>query len=241
MGLNKEDTVKRINGYLQRSDSHPRLVNVNNPDDMNFICRNFSIGDNVFKSVSDFTLKGESLSEDVLHNFLGGAKGVVFLTGITSYYRLLGDKKLQDFINGIVGMSLYNLHLIVICYQCEEFLSKTDKRYSQFFYMVDGPKAPLPQIVLIKAKMPLAVKEAVADGVQSIAEFVERCSDSNLFVHTNKRKDSYPDSLYPINELRDSYDALCIIDDTTAQLKKDYGTEEDWQRSLAEVAKHGSW
>ena len=33
MGLRREDVIKRIGKYLQRSDSHPRFVNVNNPED----------------------------------------------------------------------------------------------------------------------------------------------------------------------------------------------------------------
>lgn len=37
MRMRKEDAIKRIDKYLRRNDSHPRLVNVNNPDDLESI------------------------------------------------------------------------------------------------------------------------------------------------------------------------------------------------------------
>ncbi len=150
MSLTKEDTIKRIERYLQRNDAHPRLVNVNNPDATQAICQHFNVGSNVFKSVADFSSNDENLSEDALYNYLATAKGAVFVTGLTSYYRLFGEDSLQDFLNRIISTSLSALHLIVICYQCEKYLEKTDRRYTQFVYLVDGQKADLPRLTFVK-------------------------------------------------------------------------------------------
>ena len=36
--MEKEDAFKRIQRYLGRSDTHPRLVNANNPVDLDAVC-----------------------------------------------------------------------------------------------------------------------------------------------------------------------------------------------------------
>ena len=70
MSLMKEEIIKRIERYLQRNDSHPRLVNIDNPGDLHTIQQHFSVGDNVFKSVADFSQGDGSFSEDALYGYL---------------------------------------------------------------------------------------------------------------------------------------------------------------------------
>lgn len=241
MGLTKEAVIKNIERYIRRSDSHPRLVNVNNPEDAESICKYFSIGKNQVKSVSDFSRTDENLSEDELYNFIGNAEGNVFLTGFTSYYRFFGEKKLQDFINRMAGMSVSRPHLVVICYQCEKYLMKTEKRYQQFIYMVDGQKTEIPQMIFAPKDIPATGREPVVEGIQDIAAYVECESSSKIFVHTEKRKSSYPYSLYTIREISNSYEVLCNIDISTRQLKEEYGTEQEWDNILPKISRSGSW
>lgn len=241
MGLRREDVIKRIGKYLQRNDSHPRFVNVNNPEDMDTICSHFSVGENVFKDASDFSMADENLSEDELYNYLGREQGSVFLTGTTSYFRLLGEQKLQGFINRMIGMSLTGLHLVIVCYQCEKYLVKIEQRYSQFVYMVDGQKQELPQLTFSTQDMPATVGETVVEGVQNIAFSVEHSTASKLFVHTGKHRSSYPISLYTIKELSNSFEVLCGMDVSTGQLREEYGTEQDWDFALSKISQYGSW
>ena len=97
--MEKEDAFKRIQRYIGRSDTHPRLVNANNPVDLDEVRQQFAVGDNIFKSAADFSTADEDLSEDSLFSYLGSASGNVFLTGFTSYYKLLGEQKLRDYVN----------------------------------------------------------------------------------------------------------------------------------------------
>ena len=241
MSLTKEDTIKRIERYLQRNDAHPRLVNVNNPDATQAICQHFNVGSNVLKSVADFSSNDENLSEDALYNYLATAKGAVFLTGLTSYYRLFGEDSLQDFLNRIISTSLSGLHLIVICYQCEKYLEKTDRRYAQFVYLVDGQKAELPRLTFVKDDILIPDKSDSVDGIEYVPAVVEEDNSPQLLVHTKKRKSSYPRSMYGIKELNDPFEVLCKIDTITEQLKKEYGLEEEWEYALSCVIRHGSW
>ena len=47
--------------------------------------------------------------------------------------------------------------------------------------------------------------------------------------------------MYGIKEINDSFEVLCDIDATTEQLKKEYGSEEEWKYALSYITGHGSW
>ena len=239
--MEKEDAFKRIQRYLGRSDTHPRLVNANNPVDLDEVRQQFAVGDNIFKSAADFSTADEDLSEDSLFSYLGSASGNVFLTGFTSYYKLLGEQKLRDFLNRISGMSLVRAHVVLLCYQCETALSAVDPRYGQYVYLLTGDKTDLPQLVFVSPEIRVQRVKASVRGVQNISEAVEKGKAREIFVRTNKRRSSYLLSLYSITEQRSAYDALCGIDTATRQLREEYGTPEEWNTAFEQVAKSGSW
>lgn len=233
----------KIERYLRKDDSHPRLVNVNNPEDAMSICEYFSIGENMIKSVADFPPgdKDENLSEDAFWNFLDKVKGAVFLTGFTSYYKFFGGDKLQDFINGIIGMSLFESHLVLICYQCEDYLAKIDPRFRQLIYIVEGQKAELPRLTFVAPNIPGTPGEKVIEGIRNAAKHIESKPSAKLFIHTAQRKSSYPLTLFTIKELNNSYEALCSIDELTKHVEKGCGTKKDWELALTGVSRHGTW
>lgn len=241
MNLKMEDVIKRIGRYLRSSNTHPRFVNVNNQEDIVAIFQQFHVGENIFKAVPDFSMPDENLPEDVLFNYLTDAKGTVFLVGFTSYYKLLGEQKLHDFLNRLIGISLVNVHLVVVCYQCEKLLSGLDTRYLQFVYLVDDKSEDLPQLIFVAPNMPVQTGSASVEGIQNIAGYVESNKTSALYVHTYKHKSSYSFSLYTIKEQNNSFEALCSVDSSTRQLKKSYGAEKQWDKALDKVNRYGSW
>lgn len=241
MSLKIEDAIKRIDRYLRSCDTHPRLVNVNNHEDMATIVQHFHVGTNTIITVSDFAVPDENFSEAALLNYLSSAKGTVFLTGFTSYYKLLGEQKLQDFLNRLIGMSVVNCRMVVICYQCEKSLFLLDKRYGQFVYLVDGEEEAKPQLVFAAPNMPAKNGASSVNGVHSFSEYVENNTVSVLYIKTNKHKSSYPFSLYSIKEQNNSFEVLCSIDSTTGQLEETYGTEKQWDYALDMLNKYGSW
>lgn len=239
--MNREETIERIERYLLRNDAHPRLVNVNNPEDFLYICQHFQVGENVFKNVSDFSAPDENYSEEKLDHFLEESEGDLFLTGFTSYYRLLGERELQNFLNAILGKSLSGLHLVLICYQCEKYLSKAEPRYQQFLYLADGPQARFPQLTFVAPATSVAGGGVVIDGIQNLAYYIESRSAREFIIKTGKHTDSYPLSLYAIREVRDSFELLCLEDPATEQLKKEYGSAQEWDNALPIVERYGSW
>ena len=241
MGLKMGDAINRIGRYLRSNNTHPRFVNVNNQENAAAIFQQFHVGENIFKSVPDFSVPDENLFEDVLFNYLTDAKGTVFLTGFTSYYKLHGEQKLRDFLNRMMNIPLIDTHLVVVCYQCEKLLSKPDTRYSQFIYLVDDKPESLPQLIFIAPNMPVQAEYDSVEGIQNIAGHIESNKTSVLYVHTYKHKSSYPFSLYTIKEQENSFEALCNLDLSTGQLKESYGTEAQWNKALDKVHTYGSW
>ena len=196
MRMRKEDAIKRIDRYLRRNDSHPRLVNVNNPDDFLESIRQTFFARMILKLFPTFPRLMKSLSEDALYNFLQETSAPVFLTGFTSYYRLLSEEKKLDFINRIIGLSKSDLHLVVLCYQCENYLVNSDPRAIRSMYVHESSMVPLPELVFTTPNMIVAANEIAIEGVHKIAAYIEKNSRSRLYIHTKKHKSAYPNSLY---------------------------------------------
>ena len=242
MTIQLEDAKKRISRYLQRKkDVHPRLVNVNNTADMRDLLETFHVGNNVFRSVSSFSLVDENLSEDRLYQFLNQATGILFLTGFASYYRLLGERKLIDFLKQVSQMSSSRLHLVVFLYQCEFYLEKVESRYSQFIYCVGDSAEELPQLIFLDPATPIPSVTDSVDGIQNVADYVEQTRVDTLYVRTKKVKADYPNSLYSITEQRNSYDVLKNLDSKTNLIPAHYGNDKEWSIAQKAVSECGSW
>ena len=141
------DCIKRIEKYMCSNDNHPRFVNVNNCADMNELCSHFKVGTNIFKNVEDYANYDEAPSESALLNELRNLNGCVFVTGFSTFYKLLGEQKLKDFFKNIISLSVSNLKVIFICFQCEKYLSFSDSRYNNWVYLIDGNSDNTTQLV----------------------------------------------------------------------------------------------
>ena len=94
-----EDCIKRIDRYMHSMDNHPRLVNVRNQEDMKSIYTHFKVGVNIFKDVSDYARNDENPSEAALFDDLRKLTGTIFVTGFTTFYKMIGEQKLRELLN----------------------------------------------------------------------------------------------------------------------------------------------
>lgn len=133
-----EECIKRIDKYMHSGDNHPRLVNIQNCEDMNTICSHFKVGTTVFKDVADYANFDENPSESALFNDLHTITGNVFVTGFTTFYKMLGEQELKKLLKKLVSFTCSNIHVIVMCYQCDKQLNFEDARYRNWVYLVDG-------------------------------------------------------------------------------------------------------
>lgn len=236
-----DECIKRIASYLCSQDNHPRIVNVNNIEYLSKLKEHFNVGENSFLTVSDYSKKDENPSIDRLLNDLSIKSGKLFLTEFTSHMKLKGEEELDQFLHQLLYSSFSNSKLVVFCYQCESNLETRDSRLISFMYKVDGEYTPVPKLLFITNTDLLPSGSVVADGIDKVASIIESEKMEEIYVKTDKMKNSYKRSLYKIVEESKPFDTLCNKDSMTNSLDELMGSEEEWSYALKEVIKHKSW
>lgn len=236
-----DDCIKRIEKYICSNDNHPRIVNVNNCVDMNELCSHFKVGTNVFKNVEDYANSDEAPSESALLNELRNSDGCIFIAGFSTFYKLLGEQKLKDFLKNIISLSVSNLKAIFICFQCEKYLSFSDSRYNNWVYLIDGNSDNTTQLVFSSPDNIISDSNSCANGIHTIAEIIEKSAPAVLNVVTGKKKSTYQFSLLDITEQSGGFDLLCTLDASTSMLKKEYGTDSQWNYAIQKLKEFSSW
>lgn len=236
-----EDCIKRIDKYMHSSDNHPRLVNVQNCDDMNAICSHFRVGTTVFKDVADYANFDENPSESALFNDLRSLSGNIFITGFSIFYKILGEQKLGELLKKLVSFTGSNLHVIVMCYQCDKQLNFNDTRYKNWVYFVDGITGNKTELVFLSSTTSILDGCIFTVGIQSVASVIEQSAPPILYVKTRKTKKGYAHSLIDISEQFNAYSLLCTIDPMTNQLSESCGSLGQWGYALNAIKDAGSW
>lgn len=236
-----DECIKRIDKYMRSNDNHPRLVNVQNCEDMNAICSHFKVGTTVFKDVADYAHPDENPLESALFNDLYNITGNVFITGFITFYKILGEQKLKELLKKLISFTGSNIHLIVMCYQCDKQLNFEDVRYRNWVYMVDGNVSNKTNLVFYLRSAPILEGCIVVDGIQNVASFIEQNAPLDLYVKTNKIKDEYPYTLIDISEQSNAYSLLCAIDPITSKLSELYGNINQWDYALNIIKDLSSW
>lgn len=235
-----DDCIKRVERYLNSDDYAPRLVNVQNKDDLSAIVRRFRVGSNVFLPIASYAKEDENPKLDDFERELCIRSGNIFITGLSSYLKLLGAATLIKELQSIASQT-FNAHVIVLCYQCNRFLQFDDIRAARLVYNVEGPNTHIPDIVFMLPELATAVADTSVSGVEYVAEAIESMCGGKLYVRTKKHKSSYPDAMYYIKEENRAFDALKNIDPATNSLESQFGTDEQWAYALQEIVKCGSW
>ena len=235
-----DECIKKIERYLGSTDYSPRLVNVQNPEDLSAIVDKFNVGNNRFISVASYAGKDETPRLDDLQSMLSSIEENAFLTGLTTWMRLLGDaallKELENF-----AAATFNAHIVVLCYQAEERLRFKDSRARRLVYDVEGIPAFFPEIVFRPPTLPVPATVTCIEGIENIPAAVEKMSNGKLYVKTNKHKKNFPDSLLLIKEESKAFEALKNKDVSTNALSMDNGSDDQWIYALQEMEKAGSW
>lgn len=235
-----ERCYSSIDRYLHREDeSAPRFVNVESVEDMSAIVDHYKVGDNIFLTVEQYSSEDENPRIADLLNDLATLRGNIFLTGFTTGWKLAGEKELSSQLTSIAQMSVEG-HVVVLCYQCSDYLSFEDLRLNRLVYSVDGVSTPRPQIIFVSPMLQAPNGECV-DGIQRLPGLIESADAETLYVKTKHRLEEYSRALFQISEEASPYDALCRLDQSTEALGKEMGTDEQWAYALALLQEHGDW
>ena len=228
------ECINRLETYLSSTDTNPRFVNVQSIKDLIELKSRFHAGDIQFLDIKDYGKADMNPSIDGLFNDLETKNGKIFVVGLTSYLRLKGKEEMRNCLAGLAVAS-FNAHVVVVCYQCDEFLDFADTRLRRLVYTVESERDPIPQLVFISDGIPVRANESVIEGVDAISHAVESCVTDKIYVKTKREKRAYPQSIFTIISEKSAYDVLLKKDPLTEGLKREYGTEEQWMVALAGV------
>ena len=235
-----ERCYSSIDRYLNREDeSAPRFVNVESVEDMAAIVDHYKVGGNIFLTVEKYSSEDENPRIADLLNDLATLQGNIFLTGFTTCWKLFGKKELSSQLAAIAQMSVEG-HVVVLCFQCRDYLNFRDLRLNRLVYSVDGVATPMPHIVFVNPMLQVTNEDRV-EGIQNLPAFIETTDADTLQVKTKHHPEEYPDALFTISEEANPYDALCRIDQSTKAMAKDMGTDEQWAYALTLLQEQGDW
>ena len=235
-----DECYKKIDRYLAGEDYTPRFVNIQNPGDLNLFVSHFTVGKNTIINASEYA-KDDAVPyfAAMLHD-LKNRDGNIFVLGVSTFLKLLGEKVLQSEL-GVLISSSFNAHVVFVCFQFKEWLSFSDIRARRLVYDVDGEAFATSHLVFISNEMRLLSDENSIEGIHRIADSFERMDNKSFVVITNKNKSDFPSSLIPIRNEKNAFNALCSIDKMTTILSESYGDDTSWKYALSEVKKWGCW
>lgn len=235
-----DECIKRIERYLTSTDYTPRLVNVQNKDDLSAITQRFWVGSNEFVSIATYAANDENPKLDEFQSAIAEKTGNLFVSGLTTFLKLMGESTLSKELENFTTQT-YRAHVVVLCYQCEKFIQFTDSRASRIVYDVDGLGTKLPEIIFTLPDLAMSSESIIIDGIQQMPNILETLTGGKLYVRTKKHKSNYPNSLLFIREENKAFDALKSMDSATNALDIAMGTDEQWTYALKEVGNAGSW
>ena len=235
-----EDVVERVEKYIKSEDTHPRLVDIPNIQDLSSFKQHFNVGSNVFLELKDFcSNEDENPQEEAVFNYLSAARGNIFITELLSFWKLYGDDETKRLILRLLQYNSADAHIIVVAYKCSKYLRLDDIRTRNQIYYVDGDETKDPSITFIPKVVSIKIGEDSISGVSKISYMIENKSFHGIYVKTNKRKSSYPNSIYVLAEESSAYDVLKDNVPEVDGLNELFGTDSEWQFLLEEITKLG--
>lgn len=241
--MNYEECAKKIRRFLKKDDYQPLIVDVQNREDLSKLLAEFcpmtpeapkSIPVSQYSDMDEFPR-----IENLLHDLQTKAYDC-FVTGLSSYLRLMGEEKLTAQLNEILHMSTMG-HMVIITYQCKRFFNVRDPRLERRLALLDGNLATIPEIFFCSPALSLPENVKVLKGLKNFAVAVEQTNESKIYLVTSQTKKQFPYALYNIIDLTKAYDILSLKDSVTKRLSESMGTEEEWNYALTLFDKDSSW
>lgn len=230
---------KRIDRHLKREFAQPLIVDVQNALELQELKQHYNVGTNKFLSAQAYCKKDADPQLDRLYADLAQNEGVSFVTGLSILLKLQGEQKLKDSLRKLLALSTKG-YVVIITYQCKKHLEFPDPRLQNRIIIADGEEVRRPSLIFISKNFPRQKDKTVLDGIDAISA-IEEVGDDVVYVHTQRKRDSYPLSLLPIKDRTRAYDVLCDMDNATAQLLEGFGSEEQWAYALKQFDGKNDW
>lgn len=234
-----EGCKMKIDRYLSKDNVQPLLVDVQNHKCWNEIIMHYNVGSNKVIKAADYCKQDEFPRIDALFHDLETKSGVFFVTGLSSFLKLLGEQELRKVLRKILSMSSAG-HVVVVTYQCSGYLDFKDPRLEPRIAIMDGEAQAVPEIYFAAPRLTFNGIQTTK-GIESFAGAVESTTSSRLLVMTKKEKKDFAKALYHIIGISKAYDVLVQRDPKTAELSESIGTESQWKYALDLFEKKKGW
>ena len=231
--------INKIDGHLSKDNVEPLIVDVQNQNDYSALLTHYNVGSNKVIKTFDYCKQDELPQLDALFHDLETNQGTFFVTGLSSFLKLFGERELKKVMNEILSMTTAG-HVVIVTYQCKQYLDFEDPRLQPRIVVVDGEAQNTPEICFCSPSLSINDAQAI-EGIDAFAEVVTRAPSQKIMVVTKKRKDDFRNSLYKIVSMSKAYDALVLKDSMTSQISEYCGSEEQWAYALEQFKNRDGW
>lgn len=234
-----EGCKRKIDRYLSKDNVQPFIIDVQNPQSWNEIVTHYNVGSNKVIKVEEYCRRDELPQIDALFHDLETNSGVVFVTGLTSFLKLLGEQEMRKVLRKIMSMSSAG-HVVVVTYQCSNYMDFKDPRLEPRIAIWDGELQTVPEIYFMVEGLTFNGIRTI-NGIEAFAGAIENTTAIRLFFVTKKGRSDFPKALYHIIDLSRPYDVLVQRDPRTTELNESMGTESQWKYALDLFEKKKCW
>lgn len=233
-----EKVEKRIETLLSSEKRWPVIVDFSNKVDMDAFLHHFEVGNNEILSAGKFCGNDGAMKFDELSDRIEKNTGDLFLTNITAYLKLHGEKVLKSTLRSIASNSISG-HVVVMTYQCRNYLKFSDSRYLERgqIMIVDGDFDDVPYVCFISPELESAFKNSYI-GFEKIGYAFETCYEKIIYVITKVKAKNFNLSLINITQLSNGYDILCTKDSRIKSVPESFGDVTKWNELLKEMGSY---
>lgn len=239
--MNLNDAKVRVQNYLKSTRTWPLIVDLQTKNDLADIIDFFKVGDNQFPSIEKFCNQDGILKLDEVYSAISNNKGNTFISGLTGFLKLLGEKKTISALKTMVTTSISG-HVVIFTYQCKNYLKFSDPRISESgrLVIVDGTPDSVAEICFISPELSDAFPGSY-QGVQKIGYVMENCAHDSAYIATTIDKSVFAESVYHITNLNNGYDILRDKDPRTSIVPQGFGNGAQWNYVLQHMGSKGNW
>lgn len=226
-----EEFRQRFSNYLMNPhDFRPRFIEVENIEDLSQVKKLRPAGCRVLDA-ADFCHNKYGLNVQELEQELTHSTGVVLVTGITTMLKFQGKEALETFLRNMAEKSFFNAKVVILCYQCVDFLQFHDLRAKTLIMMIDGKQDHCGlTVVRIPRKFSIpSLSEKICTDVSDLAKQIENSDANRIYYVAKEKNEKYRPVQYTLQDYSSVFDVLCVLyPDVKGVLQSSYGTEEQW-------------
>lgn len=236
-----EDAVNKIKKYFNSSACTPIIVDIQNIYDFDKLQEEFPSTFYSYVPASTYCKKDSVISIEDLEEDISKRSGKIFLTNLSTFLKLEGKEYLKTQVRELLELQV-PCHVVILTYQCKEYFNFSDKRLfaALKIIVVDGKKEQTPNIIFVAPHLlPESTNKCI--GIDHLGYSFEHSSQPLVWIETNNKISSFPQSTIKLKELVSSFDILKNYINNISDIDKNFGTQDQWNTVLTYIHKYGSW